>query len=121
MSKFYITCWQGTLAARVALAATGSGPRLYCNDCISARPFTAAEHDPIEDASTSAAWGIVMVVAGGPQAVGRSPFGVGGRARCRLLPSGSLRVVRVARAFVSVGAGRAVTGRGKSLYHISPL
>ena len=53
---------------------------------------------PMEDAFMSAAWG--LVVAGGP--VGRTRFGLGGgRSHCSLLPSRSLRVVRVARLSVS--------------------
>ena len=53
----------------------------------------------------------VAVVAGGP--VGRTRSGLGGgRSRCSLLPSRSLRVVQVARAFVSATRERAVTGSG---------
>ena len=54
--------------------------------------------------------GMRAVVAGGP--FGRTRFGLGGgRSRCSLHPSRALRVVRVARAFVSGHPGPNAVGR----------
>ena len=72
------------------------GPRIYC---ISACPFAAARHDPGPGRRRLHVGSMGVVVA---WAVGRRRFGLGGgRSRRSLLPSRSLRVVRVACAFLT--------------------
>ena len=88
--------------APLRVAVSGTGQHLCCTW---ARPF-ATDPSIEDDAFTSAAWEVV--VAGGP--VGRTRVGLGGdRSRCSCV----LRVVRVARAFVSghPQPGRAQRGR----------
>ena len=84
-------------ARRFGSPSAGSGPRLYC---ILARPFAAAGHDTGRYLGRLQVGSMGVALAGGP--VGLTRFGLGaGRSRCSLLPSRTLRIVRLALAFVS--------------------